>query len=88
VSLCVRAPFTFKNFEPTNCVKEDKVAIVVYAGAAGQSYLHSLGRPKKAILVGQVQSGGITAGGAGIELAYNTATKISSREITESCGNH
>jgi len=54
---------------------EDSVAIVVYAGAAGVVLPATSGADKPAILAAldQLQSGGSTAGGAGIELAYKTA---------------
>ena len=57
--------------------KEDKVAIVVYAGAAGLVLPPTAGDQKKMILnaLDKLQSGGSTAGGAGIELAYNTAAE-------------
>jgi Ca-activated chloride channel family protein len=55
--------------------KEDKVAIVVYAGAAGLVLPPTAGDQKQTIInaLDKLQSGGSTAGGAGIELAYNTA---------------
>lgn len=53
----------------------DKVAIVVYAGAAGLVLPATSGSEKNAILdaLDQLQAGGSTAGGAGIQLAYKTA---------------
>lgn len=53
----------------------DKVAIVVYAGAAGEVLPATSGNNKKKILdaLNNLQAGGSTAGGAGIELAYNIA---------------
>jgi Ca-activated chloride channel family protein len=57
--------------------KEDKVAIVVYAGAAGLVLPPTAGDQKQTIInaLDKLQSGGSTAGGAGIELAYNTAAE-------------
>ncbi|AWG23488.1 VWA domain-containing protein [Flavobacterium faecale] len=57
--------------------KEDKVAIVVYAGAAGLVLPPTAGDQKRTIMnaLDKLQSGGSTAGGAGIELAYNTAAE-------------
>ncbi|MGE3725512.1 MAG: von Willebrand factor type A domain-containing protein [Candidatus Sericytochromatia bacterium] len=54
---------------------DDTVAIVVYAGAAGQVLPATTGRNKEAMLraLDQLESGGSTAGGAGIHLAYETA---------------
>ena len=56
---------------------EDRVAIVVYAGAAGLVLESTPGSNKKAIrkAIDRLSSGGSTAGGAGIELAYKTARK-------------
>ncbi|QLC67813.1 von Willebrand factor type A domain-containing protein [Flavobacterium sp. LPB0248] len=56
---------------------KDKVAIVVYAGAAGMVLPPTSGDEKKTIIdaLDKLQSGGSTAGGAGIELAYKTATE-------------
>lgn len=55
--------------------KEDKVAIVVYAGAAGLVLPSTAGDQKNTIIdaLEKLQSGGSTAGGAGIQLAYKTA---------------
>jgi Ca-activated chloride channel family protein len=55
--------------------KEDKVSIVVYAGAAGMVLEPTNGNNKQKIIdaLDQLQSGGSTAGGAGIILAYKTA---------------
>lgn len=55
--------------------KEDKVSIVVYAGAAGLVLEPTNGDNKQKIIdaLDKLQSGGSTAGGAGIELAYRTA---------------
>ncbi len=54
---------------------EDKVAIVVYAGAAGVVLPATSGANKIKIkdAIGQLQAGGSTAGGAGIKLAYKIA---------------
>lgn len=54
---------------------EDKIAMVVYAGAAGLVLPPTSGKDKKTIIdaLDQLQSGGSTAGGAGIQLAYKTA---------------
>lgn len=55
--------------------EQDRVAIVVYAGAAGLVLPPTSGDNKQAILAAldNLQAGGSTAGGAGIELAYKTA---------------
>jgi Ca-activated chloride channel family protein len=54
---------------------EDRVAIVVYAGAAGLVLESTEGSEKQRILqaLDQLQSGGSTAGGAGLKLAYKVA---------------
>ena len=54
---------------------EDRIAIVVYAGAAGLVLPSTPGDQKETILhaLNQLQAGGSTAGGAGIELAYKIA---------------
>ncbi|MFY8187886.1 MAG: YfbK domain-containing protein [Flavobacterium sp.] len=54
---------------------DDKVSIVVYAGAAGMVLPPTSGNKKMTIIdaLDQLQSGGSTAGGAGILLAYKTA---------------
>ncbi len=54
---------------------QDRVAIVVYAGAAGLVLPSTAGDEKAKILraLDQLQAGGSTAGGAGIQLAYQTA---------------
>lgn len=53
----------------------DKISIVVYAGAAGLVLPPTSGSDKQAIMAAfdQLQAGGSTAGGAGIQLAYKTA---------------
>ncbi|PZQ83178.1 MAG: VWA domain-containing protein [Flavobacterium johnsoniae] len=55
--------------------KEDKVSIVVYAGAAGMVLPPTSGDDKKTIIdaLEKLNAGGSTAGGEGIELAYKTA---------------
>lgn len=55
--------------------KEDKVAIVVYAGAAGLVLPPTTGDKKETIInaFDNLQAGGSTAGGAGIQLAYKIA---------------
>ena len=54
---------------------EDRVAIIVYAGAAGCVLESTSGKEKGKILsaLEKLQSGGSTAGGAGINLAYKIA---------------
>jgi len=54
---------------------EDTIAIVVYAGAAGLVLAPTSGDKKMTIInaLDQLNSGGSTAGGAGIQLAYKTA---------------
>ncbi|MBM4354813.1 MAG: VWA domain-containing protein, partial [Deltaproteobacteria bacterium] len=58
-----------------NLRKEDRVAIVVYAGAAGMVLPSTSGADKDTILAAldSLQAGGSTAGGAGIQLAYKVA---------------
>ncbi|PIP55058.1 MAG: hypothetical protein COX07_01960 [Bacteroidetes bacterium CG23_combo_of_CG06-09_8_20_14_all_32_9] len=58
-----------------NLRNEDKVAIVVYAGAAGCVLESTPGNQKEKINASLeiLQSGGSTAGGAGINLAYKIA---------------
>ena len=55
--------------------EEDRVALVVYAGAAGLVLPSTPGTQKEAIraAVNRLQAGGSTAGGAGIRLAYDVA---------------
>jgi Ca-activated chloride channel family protein len=55
--------------------QQDKVAIVVYAGAAGVVLEPTSGADKRRIIgaLDQLQSGGSTAGGQGIRLAYAIA---------------
>jgi Ca-activated chloride channel family protein len=56
---------------------EDKVSIVVYAGAAGMVLEPTSGDNKEKIIaaLNNLNAGGSTAGGAGIELAYKIATE-------------
>lgn len=58
-----------------NLTEKDKVAIVVYAGAAGIVLEPTSGDKKEEILeaLHNLSSGGSTAGGEGIELAYKLA---------------
>ncbi|WP_347926165.1 von Willebrand factor type A domain-containing protein [Pontimicrobium sp. SW4] len=55
--------------------EQDRVSIVVYAGAAGVVLKPTSGAHKEKILsaLENLESGGSTAGGAGIELAYKLA---------------
>ena len=57
--------------------KEDKVSIVVYAGAAGVILEPTGGNYKEKILaaLNNLKAGGSTAGGEGLELAYKLAEK-------------
>ena len=56
---------------------EDKVSIVVYAGAAGLVLAPTSGNKKETIInaLDQLQAGGSTAGGEGINLAYKIASE-------------
>lgn len=56
---------------------QDRVAMVVYAGAAGLVLPSTPGNRKNEILsaLDQLSAGGSTAGGAGLQLAYKTATE-------------
>lgn len=56
---------------------QDKVALVTYAGAAGLVLNATSGREKEKIktAINALDAGGSTAGGAGIQLAYNVARK-------------
>ena len=56
---------------------QDKVSIVVYAGAAGLVLEPTEGNNKQKIMeaLDRLEAGGSTAGGAGIRLAYETAKK-------------
>ena len=55
--------------------KEDKISIVVYAGAAGLVLPATSGNEKEKIIAAleKLQAGGSTAGGEGIKLAYKIA---------------
>ena len=55
--------------------EEDRVAIVVYAGAAGLVLPSTSGSDRERILcaIDHLEAGGSTAGGAGIQLAYHIA---------------
>ena len=57
--------------------EEDRIAIVVYAGAAGCVLESTPGSEKEKILdaLNNLKSGGSTAGAAGIQLAYKIAQK-------------
>ena len=62
----------------TNNLREsDRVSIVVYAGAAGEVLPSTSGRDRQKIkeALENLQAGGSTAGGAGIELAYRIAER-------------
>ncbi|RKQ49287.1 Ca-activated chloride channel family protein [Roseivirga pacifica] len=65
--------------------EEDRVAIVVYAGAAGEVLPSTSGKDKHKILAAldKLSAGGSTAGGAGIQLAY----KIAQRNFLEDGNN-
>ena len=56
---------------------QDRVAIVVYAGAAGLVLESTPGNMKESIMsaIDNLQAGGSTAGGAGLKLAYSEAQK-------------
>lgn len=60
-----------------NLRQEDKVSVVVYAGAAGLVLPATSGSNKEQILnaIERLNAGGSTAGGAGIELAYKIASE-------------
>jgi len=59
----------------SNLRSQDRVAIVVYAGAAGCVLQSTSGAEKQKIMAAleNLSAGGSTAGGAGIELAYSIA---------------
>jgi Ca-activated chloride channel family protein len=61
---------------------QDRIAIVVYAGAAGLVLPSTSGADKKTILeaLDNLQAGGSTAGGAGINLAYAVAKENFKKE--------
>ena len=56
---------------------QDRVAIVVYAGAAGMVLESTPGNRKDKIMnaIANLEAGGSTAGGAGLKLAYATASE-------------
>lgn len=60
-----------------NLRDKDKVAIVVYAGAAGEKLASTPGSDKQKIreAIDALEAGGSTAGGEGIKLAYKIAKK-------------
>ncbi|MDH5380144.1 MAG: von Willebrand factor type A domain-containing protein [Cyclobacteriaceae bacterium] len=62
--------------------EEDRVAIVVYAGAAGMVLPSTSGAEKATIIAAldKLSAGGSTAGGAGINLAYNIAKENFKKE--------
>lgn len=62
--------------------EEDKISIVVYAGAAGLVLPPTSGGQKTKIkeALEALQAGGSTAGGAGIQLAYKTAKENFKKE--------
>jgi Ca-activated chloride channel family protein len=62
--------------------EEDKVAMVVYAGAAGLVLPPTRGADKTKIkdAIDNLDAGGSTAGGAGIRLAYKTAKEFFIKE--------
>lgn len=57
--------------------QQDKISIVVYAGAAGLALAPSSGADKVKIkeAIDRLEAGGSTAGGAGIKLAYRVAAE-------------
>jgi Ca-activated chloride channel homolog len=61
---------------------QDRVAIVVYAGAAGLVLPSTAGSDKATILAAldRLEAGGTTAGGAGLRLAYEVAKQHYARE--------
>jgi Ca-activated chloride channel family protein len=60
-----------------NLREKDRVAIVVYAGSAGEVLPSTPGNDKQKIseVLDKLEAGGSTAGGAGIQLAYDIAAK-------------
>ena len=62
--------------------EQDKVAMVVYAGAAGLVLPPTSGanKPKIKEAIDNLEAGGSTAGGAGIKLAYKTAKEYFVKE--------
>ena len=61
---------------------QDRVALVVYAGAAGLVLPPTPGSQPQVILdaIDRLQAGGSTAGGAGLRLAYSTARQHFNKE--------
>ena len=61
---------------------QDRVALAVYAGAAGLVLSPTPGSQPQVILdaIDRLQSGGSTAGGAGLRLAYSTAKQYFNKE--------
>ena len=61
---------------------QDRVALVVYAGAAGLVLPPTPGSQPQVILdaIDRLQAGGSTAGGAGLRLAYSTARQHFSKD--------
>jgi Ca-activated chloride channel family protein len=57
--------------------EQDRVALLVYAGAAGLVLEPTSGENKEAILeaINRLEAGGSTAGGAGLRLAYDVAKR-------------
>ncbi|TAE48679.1 MAG: VWA domain-containing protein [Cytophagales bacterium] len=74
-----KLPLLKKSFEilVNELNEDDKVSIVVYAGAAGLVLPPTSGGNKKVILeaLNNLKAGGSTAGGEGLRLAYNVAEK-------------
>jgi Ca-activated chloride channel homolog len=62
--------------------EQDRIAIVVYAGAAGVVLPSTSGAEKKTIIdaLDRLEAGGSTAGGAGIKLAYAIAKENFQKE--------
>ncbi len=60
-----------------NLREKDRVAVVVYAGSAGEVLPSTSASDKQKIIdaIENLQAGGSTAGGAGIQLAYKIAEK-------------
>lgn len=72
-----KLPLLKKSFNllVNNLTENDRVAIVVYAGAAGLVLPSTAGNNKEKIMgaLNKLNAGGSTAGGAGIKLAYKIA---------------
>jgi len=60
-----------------NLADDDRISVVVYAGSAGMVLPPTKGSEKKTIMdaLDKLNAGGSTAGGAGIMLAYKTASE-------------